>query len=126
MNPAIERLRYHVSGAIERGEAQAIAGIPAPVSAADYAVTDGLHLAEIDGALLTICRASDGRALNFHGRALCKAFRDSVAYAGAAQAIRVYIKLAPYQAAGRDWQDSPYKSGRVPGIIAAMQAGGAA
>lgn len=62
MNPAIERLRYHVSGAIERGEAQAIAGIPAPVSAADYAVTDGLHLAEIDGELLTICRASAARA----------------------------------------------------------------
>jgi len=28
-NPLLERLRYHVSGAIERGEAQAIAGIPA-------------------------------------------------------------------------------------------------
>lgn len=29
MNKAIERLRYHVSGAIDRGEKQAIAGIPA-------------------------------------------------------------------------------------------------
>lgn len=29
MTAALERLRYHVSGAIERGEAQAIAGIPA-------------------------------------------------------------------------------------------------
>ncbi len=28
-NPLLARLRYHVSGAIERGEAQAIAGIPA-------------------------------------------------------------------------------------------------
>ena len=88
--------------------------------ACDYAATDGAHLAEIDGALLTICRASDGRALNFHGRQFCKAFRDSVAYAGAAAAIRVYIKLAPYQAAGRDWQDSPYKPGKVPEIIASL------
>ncbi len=93
------------------------------MSAADYAVTDGLHLAEIDGPLLTICRASDGKALNFHGRSFCKAFRDSVKGSGAARAIAVYIKLAPYQAAGRDWQESPYKRGRVPGMIAAMQAG---
>lgn len=94
------------------------------MSAAEFAVTDGLHLAEIDGGrLLTICRASDGRALNFHGREFCKAFRDSVKYAGAASAIRVYVKLAPYQAAGRDWQDSPYKAGRVPAMIAAMQEG---
>lgn len=28
MNPLTEKLRYHVSGAIERGESQAIAGIP--------------------------------------------------------------------------------------------------
>lgn len=88
---------------------------------ADFAVTEGLHLAEIDGALLTICRASDGRALNFHGREFCKAFRDSVKGSGAAQAIRVYIKLAPYQAQGRDWQESPYKPGRVPAMIRAMQ-----
>ena len=88
---------------------------------ADFAVTDGLHLAEIDGALLTICRASDGRALNFHGREFCKAFRDSVKGSGAAQAIRVYIKLGPYQAQGRDWQESPYKPGRVPAMIRAMQ-----
>lgn len=91
------------------------------MSAADFAVTDGLHLAEIDGALLTICRASDGRALNFHGREFCKAFRDSVKGSGAAQAIRVYVKLAPYQAEGRDWQESPYKPGRVPAMIRAMQ-----
>lgn len=91
------------------------------MSAADFAVTDGLHLAEIDGALLTICRASDGRALNFHGREFCKAFRDSVKYAGPEQAIRVYVKLAPYQAQGRDWQESPYKPGRVPALIRAMQ-----
>jgi len=28
-NPLLEKLKYHVSGAIERGEGQAIAGIPA-------------------------------------------------------------------------------------------------
>lgn len=88
--------------------------------ACDYAVTDGRHLAEIDGDLLTICRASDGRALNFHGRQFCKAFRDSVKGSGAADAIRVYIKLAPYQASGRAWQDSPYKRGKVPEIIASL------
>jgi hypothetical protein len=91
------------------------------MTCADFAVTDGLHLAEIDGALLTICRASDGRALNFHGRQFCKAFRDSVKGSGAARAIAVYIKLAPYQAAGRDWQDSPYKAGRVSLLIADLQ-----
>lgn len=96
------------------------------MSAADFAVTDGLHLAEIDGALLTICRASDGRALNFHGREFCKAFRDSVKGSGAAQAIRVYVKLAPYQAQGRGWQESPYKAGRVSLLIADLQAGAAA
>lgn len=89
--------------------------------AADFAVTDGQHLAEIDGQLLTICRASDGRALNFFGRDLCKGFRASVSSHGAARAIAVYIKLAPYQASGRDWQESPYKAGRVPLIIADMQ-----
>lgn len=37
-NPALAALRYHVTGAIERGEAQAVAGIPyvpAPVTPAD-------------------------------------------------------------------------------------------
>ena len=37
-NPAITALRYHITGAIERGEAQAIAGIPcvpAPFTPAD-------------------------------------------------------------------------------------------
>jgi len=34
--------------------------------------------------------------------------------------------VCDWLATGRDWQDSPYKSGRVPGMIAAMQAGGAA
>ena len=37
-NPAIAALRYHITGAIERGEAQAIAGIPcvpAPFTPAD-------------------------------------------------------------------------------------------
>lgn len=93
------------------------------MSAAGYAVTDGAYLAEIDGALLTICRASDGRALNFHGRKFCQTFRESVAYAGIERAIAVYIKLAPYQAQGRDWQESPYKRGRVPAMIQAMQGG---
>lgn len=93
------------------------------MNAADYAVTDGLHLAEIDGALLTICRASDGRALNFHGRKFCQTFRESVAYAGVKCAIAVYVNLAPYQAQGRGWQDSPYKRGRVPAMIQAMQGG---
>ena len=33
-NPALAALRHHVTGAIERGESQAIAGLPAPVASA--------------------------------------------------------------------------------------------
>lgn len=35
-NTPLQRLRHHVTGAIERGEAKAIAGIPAPVSEPVY------------------------------------------------------------------------------------------
>lgn len=88
----------------------------------DFAASDGLHLAEIDGGdLLTICRASDGKALVFHGRKLARDFRASVAGHGAARAIACYIKAAPYLAHNNGaWQESPYKAGKVPEIIAAL------
>lgn len=91
---------------------------------ADFMATDGHYLAEIDGALLSIIRASDGAAIHFHGRAFVKAFRESVAGAGIAQAIRVYLKIAPYQAADKGrWSAGPYKAGRVPAIIAELTGG---
>lgn len=89
---------------------------------ADFAATDGAHLAEIDGGnLLTISRATDGRALVFHGRELASSFKSSVASHGAARAIATFCRMAPYTAhnAGA-WQASPYKPGRVPAMIAAL------
>lgn len=89
---------------------------------ADFAATDGQHLAEIDGGdLLTISRACDGKALVFHGRKLASDFKSSVASHGAARAIATYRRIAPYVAhnAGA-WQASPYKPGRVPLMIATL------
>jgi len=89
---------------------------------ADFAATDGQHLAEIDnGDLLTISRGCDGRALVFHGRKLASDFKSSVASHGAARAIATYCRIAPYMAADKGaWGASPYKPGRVPAMIAAL------
>lgn len=92
------------------------------LTGADFAATDGAHLAEIDGGnLLTISRATDGRALVFNGRELASSFKSSVASHGAARAIATYCRIAPYMAANNGaWQASPYKPGRVPAMIAAL------
>ena len=95
------------------------------IFASDYQASDGAHFAEIDGDILTICRASDGRALIFQGRKFAQAFRSDCERHGAERAIRAYIRTAPYTAADNGaWQESPYKPGKVPEIIAAMEGGG--
>ena len=51
-NPALAALRYHVTGAIERGEKEAIAGIPA-LTHAHYQARLG--------------NGTNGAAISFHG-----------------------------------------------------------
>jgi len=50
-NPALSALRHHVTGAIARGEAQAITEVPAPTSAAHtpgpWALAIGPHRIEV-------------------------------------------------------------------------------
>lgn len=88
--------------------------------ASDYQASDGAHFAEIDGDILTICRASDGRALIFQGRKFAQAFQSDCERHGAERAIRAYIRTAPYTAADNGaWQESPYKPGKVPELIRA-------
>ena len=55
-NP-IERLRYHVSGAIERGEKQAIAGIPAQHSSDAIAYNRAARLAAYSQIVIDARRA---------------------------------------------------------------------
>lgn len=41
-NPLLARLRHHVTGAIERGEKQAIVAQPRPLQVGDYVTSDRL------------------------------------------------------------------------------------
>lgn len=92
-----------------------------PPTGADFAATDGAYLAEIDGRLLTILRASDDKMITFYAGNAPQDFKACCKSHGAAEAIATYLRIAPYQASdGGRWLAGSYKPRKVAKIIADM------